>query len=271
MILPHWHFHIPSYVQKNNIRSHIYRSVKKDNDKKSGWIVGKWFIGEFIDNDDWILASDSFMESMSIEKIDEESSAKNPNYITLYQKGGYIGSYGYSRRKFLPMEYRPKKAQKRIIGEILNKFATNKHCVAFISGRFGAGKSYIAHLIASRLSKRSNVMFCDSLNQTNPNEFFQELCHSAIPSESEPLIVLIDEVDVIMEKIVNGVNIHKTYKNEIRNKTSWNRFFDWFNKGLYPHVIIIMTSNKSKELIFEIPGIDPSWLREGRVDLFYEM
>ena len=43
---------------------------------------------------------------------------------------------------------------------------------------------------------------------------------------------------------------------------------DEIQRGLYPHLIIIMTTNKNPEFI---NNLDPSYLREGRVDIICEL
>jgi hypothetical protein len=41
---------------------------------------------------------------------------------------------------------------------------------------------------------------------------------------------------------------------------------DEIHIGMYPHMILLLTSNKSPEFIREL---DPSYIREGRVDLTF--
>ena len=62
-------------------------------------------------------------------------------------------------------------------------------------------------------------------------------------------------------------NEHKKYNKEIADKTSWNCFMDKIGYGMFPNVIILMTSNKTHR---EISKADTSYLREGRVNIIRE-
>ena len=179
--------------------------------------------------------------------------------------------YFITKKTMKAVPFRPKKNQRLVIESILKHYNKKHNTVALITGKYGSGKSYIAHLLATKLNKRI-VHMCDNINQTRPNEFFVSMYGWVRPSEEEPLIVLIDEVDIIINQIANGNRInHKEFKCEFITKADWNRFFEWFNKGLYPHTIILMTSNKSKQQITSLPNVDPSWLRKGRIDLEFNL
>ena len=49
----------------------------------------------------------------------------------------------------------------------------------------------------------------------------------------------------------------------VQNKTGWNRMLDEIGRGLYPHLILLMTSNRDPAFI---RSLDPSYIREGRVN-----
>jgi hypothetical protein len=55
----------------------------------------------------------------------------------------------------------------------------------------------------------------------------------------------------------------------IDDKSSWNRFFDNIDLGLYPYVIILLCSNVKKEIIDKT--LDPSYLRNGRIHVNGEL
>jgi ATP-dependent Clp protease ATP-binding subunit ClpA len=52
----------------------------------------------------------------------------------------------------------------------------------------------------------------------------------------------------------------------VYNKTTFNSFLD--DMVFHKNIILIMTSNTSKE---KIDQIDPSYLRQGRVNTYYKM
>jgi hypothetical protein len=43
---------------------------------------------------------------------------------------------------------------------------------------------------------------------------------------------------------------------------------DSIQRGMYPNIILILTSNRAPEYIH---SLDPSYIRKGRVDLTFEM
>jgi ATP-dependent 26S proteasome regulatory subunit len=85
----------------------------------------------------------------------------------------------------------------------------------------------------------------------------------------KPLIVAFDEVDVALLRIHEStIPDHKNVPTLIQDKTGWNRFLDNFQRGLFPYLILLMTSNRSPDFI---SSLDPSYLRKGRVDGIFEL
>ena len=77
----------------------------------------------------------------------------------------------------------------------------------------------------------------------------------------------LEEVDTMIEVVHKGEVVnHKKVTTMIRNKASYNTFFD--DMIIYSKIIVILTSNKSKE---EIDKLDTSYLRHGRVNAYYKM
>jgi len=88
------------------------------------------------------------------------------------------------------------------------------------------------------------------------------------PTAEQPLIIAFDEFDDPLVKIHAGIPPHKSLPISIHDKPSWNHMLDEIQRGMYPHLLVILTSNKTPEFIREI---DPSYIREGRVDLICEV
>ena len=87
-------------------------------------------------------------------------------------------------------------------------------------------------------------------------------------SPNKPLILVLDEVDILIEKIYHKEILnHKHFKSEVHDKITWNQFLDKISYGLFPFMIVILISNKKKEDIFRL---DKTYLRQGRVDIFEE-
>ena len=70
------------------------------------------------------------------------------------------------------------------------------------------------------------------------------------PTKESPLIVVLEEFDIIISKIHFGtITPHKSLPSNIYDKTSWNQFFDRFDRRYYPWVILVLTSNVKPEVI----------------------
>jgi hypothetical protein len=81
----------------------------------------------------------------------------------------------------------------------------------------------------------------------------------------QPVILVIEEVDVLIKKIHKGIDKNNEIPISIYNKTSWNNFMDDL---IFYKIILIFTSNTSKT---EIDKLDTSYLRKGRIDEYYYM
>ena len=67
--------------------------------------------------------------------------------------------------------------------------------------------------------------------------------------------------DVSFADIVSQKEIPPKKTGFVKDKTTWNAWLDKIDFGLYPNVIVVMTSNKSPQEITS----DDSILRKGRV------
>lgn len=130
----------------------------------------------------------------------------------------------------------------------------------------GKGKSTIAVQVAQRLDGR----FCKSFNPTDPGDSLSILVRETRPSLNSPLVILIDEVDQMLIRVhANLVPMHKNAHTQVKDKCGWNTLLDDIaNQTKY--VILIMTSNLSRNAIAAMLGDDPSYLRDGRVHMCIE-
>lgn len=133
-------------------------------------------------------------------------------------------------------------------------------CVVLIHGPRGSGKSCIGKVLAVKLK----ATFCPFFNPTQAGDWFDSIYAISKPTDKNPLVVMIEEVDTLIKTIVDGnvVNNNKEMKVLCSNKASWNNWFDTLPEH-YPNVYIVMTMNSS---IDEINEIDSSMIRDGRVD-----
>lgn len=199
------------------------------------------------------------------EEFDEFN--KHISYIT---RNGEYGYFQYKTRsinlnqmsnhdELIMYEY-----QDKLFKSIMNFYKTNNFCKIYLNGKPGCGKTYFGYMLAQKLG----CYLCDCYNPYEPSSNLNEIYHSCRLKPEKPLILILDEVDILLEKIHNKkTEGHKKYTREIYDKTTWNNFMDKIDFGLYPYLIIIMNSNKQKDYI---DNMDPSYLRQGRINIIDE-
>ena len=75
-------------------------------------------------------------------------------------------------------------------------------------------------------------------------------------------------IDIALEKIHKGIPAHMNVTTRVQDKIGWNRMMDDINWGLYPHIILLLISNQPPKVI---QNLDPSYIRKGRVNLYFSM
>jgi len=118
-------------------------------------------------------------------------------------------------------------------------------------------------MIGILLAEQLNGSDCNTLKPWQPGDSFAELYTEVEPTEKTPLILVFEEVDTILSSIHSGIPRHKDLPTSIADKAGWNRWFDEIDRGIFPHCIILLTSNSGPESIHDM---DPSYIREGRVN-----
>ena len=266
-----------------------------DDNKPIGWIIGfnKFYIPKYIchiDNN-WGYEKNSGLiilittkkqkdillnkkatiiinnhKSNDIKNINSKKENKiNDNDITLYKRNNYYLNIGYCKKKINIGDNIPTNSQKLIINEIITLFKQKNRIVCYLYGKFGQGKTFLTYLLANELK----CSLCKTFNPTDPGDELSELYAIIQPTEENPLIVLLDEVDIMINSIYKENLIpHKNLAREVYNKTTWNIFLDNIDFGHYPHLILIMCSNKTP---FEINDLDTSYLRKNRVHYMKEV
>jgi len=160
-------------------------------------------------------------------------------------------------------------------------YKKNRNAVILLHGEKGIGKSMIPILLAKEFANldvnKKNldvepddiVSFCDTFNPTDPGDNFITLYNTSYPTKNTPLIIVFEEVDIIIKKIHNNnIERHKNSPIMIHDKTSWNQFFDRFDRKYYPYTIIIMTTNEIPDYINKM---DLSYIRDGRVNQIFHV
>lgn len=251
-----------------------------------GWIWGKYYIGYIIENTDsnknalsksyniFILCSNKFFkelinpDSKIMKKYEEEDEDDKDNLkgkIKFYERYGNYFWLEYKSREINAEYFIAKKNQKKIIEMIKDEYKKTKNNVSVIYGEPGCGKSMIPILLA----KEMGGYLCDSFNPTDPGDDIGLIYSTIMPTEEKPLIIVLEEFDIIINKIHhNLIPTHKHIPIQVKDKTSWNSLFDRLDRGLYPNVIILLTSNVNPEYVDKL---DKSYLRQGRVNNRYNL
>jgi hypothetical protein len=117
------------------------------------------------------------------------------------------------------------------------------------------------------VANRLKGSFSHTFNPTEPGDTLHHLLRDSDPTDEHPTIILLEEVNTMIHAIHDGtIPKHKNVTTCIYNKSTYNTFVD--DLILYRNVMIIMTSNESKE---SIDNLDPCYLRKGRVSSYYSM
>ena len=180
------------------------------------------------------------------------------NRISIFiRKGTYRNIY-YSTIKLDLTHITPIGKQEDILSSIKQIYNEKGNASVFIQGVAGAGKSTIGYLLA----KEINGIYCHTFNPTEPGDYLSNLIMD-IPEQ--PIIIVIEEVDVLIKKIHKGIEKNNEIPISIYDKTSWNNFMDDL---IFYKIILIFTSNMSKT---DLDKLDTSYLRKGRIDEYYYM
>lgn len=244
------------------------------NDEPEAWILGFWYIG-FINKitehgcmktELFILCARNFYNINIVKKLDSEAN-KNKFVFTLYEKeGNAYWNQSYTQREMPCIMLKPRKYQIDIITKIHQDFINRTHTVVLLYGDPGRGKSIIPHLlIKSMIHQYDKITLTDNFNPFLPGEKLINLYNKVTPTKKKPLIIVIEEIDIMINKIhTNNIYQHRDIPTLITSKVDWNMFLDRFDRKLYENVILIMTTNKPIEYFDDL---DPSYMRENRVNI----
>ena len=189
----------------------------------------------------------------------------NKNKITMWEKIGPYNGFHYFNVK-LTINKNPFFKQQQIINFIKNDIENKNNISILIHGKPGSGKSMIPMFLSSQLG--ANIS--NSYDPTIPGDSLASLIGRVSPTKCKKLIVVLDEVDVLINKIHTETQImmHKNVPTEVKNKTDWNLLLDKIDNELYQNIILILISNKPLEYFNKL---DLSYMRKGRVDQIHEL
>lgn len=205
-----------------------------------------------------------FVQDKPKQKIEQivASVKKEPSdTLDYYYRSGDYSYFKYTKRKIYIRDKTFTTQQQMVYDNIIKIYNEKNNVNCYLYGDIHCGKTFLCYLMARELK----CYFCDSFNPCEPSDSFSNMYHSIDPTPQKPLILLLDEVDIMVKKVHEETIIpHKNQPIEVYNKTTWNNMLDKIDYGLYPNLILILCSNLSYQ---DINNIDTSYLRKGRIDL----
>lgn len=199
--------------------------------------------------------------SFTNEVTDIPTTKEVQSKIIVYiRKGGFKNFY-YQSTKLDISHIHPMGEQAPILTNMTDIYKQNSRGTFFVHGITFAGKSTLGYLLAKQLGG----IYCHSFNPTEPGDRFSTLMVD-IERDDKPVIIILEEVDIMIKDIHVGIKKNNEVPILVYNKTTWSTFLD--DMVFYKNVILILTSNTSKE---KIDSMDESYLRKGRIHASYSM
>jgi len=247
-------------------------SLMVKDDQALGVCFGWWFVGYIKSSTDshGQTRGTAYMWC-TLKKYSEFTSGLNLENRTkdwkLWERDGCSFDITYSTRAvpFTSKLKRPKPGQHGIMEEVISVYRRQNYVVVLLSGKPGSGKSAIGKLLCKKL----DGSYCKTYNPTTAGDSFRKLYLAAAPSKESPLIVALEEIDEILCEVKHKkVAVNKYCPAQIHRKSDWNNFLDDIDDGLYPNVIMIMTTNMT---IDDLRTLDDSLIRENRINVIKEL
>jgi hypothetical protein len=200
-----------------------------------------------------------------------DTAATEKRIIDIRERRGNPWWWEYSDRKYDATKFlkrEPRDYQQNIIDDILSviRNKSSRSGTFFIYGEPGTGKSLLTLLLA----KQIGAYFCDTWKPTDPGDNLSKVYSTISPDDNKPLVLVLEECDKLIINVLDGhVKPHLYIPIPMMDKSDWNSMLDKVTDlGFYPNLILILTSNISRD---EIHEKDASVLRDGRIDKAYHM
>jgi len=274
-------------INKLNIK----RAVFFNNGKPFGLFYGKWYIGSITSNNSqhgsqeqtmYIIMKRATYEtttntaggnnaSSSSSASSTATATAEKRIIDIRERRGNPWWWEYADRKYDATKFlkrEPREYQQEVIDDILSiiKSKASRSGTFFIHGDPGTGKSLLTLLLA----KQIGAYYCDTWKPTDPGDNLSKVYSTISPDDDKPLVLVLEECDKLITNVIQGnVKPHLYIPIPMMDKSDWNSMLDKVTDlGFYPNLILILTSNVSRDALHEI---DASILRDGRIDKAYHM
>jgi hypothetical protein len=184
------------------------------------------------------------------------------NKIDMYIRSGQFKNMYYIKHQLDLTHISPIGQQEEVLQGVISVYNKMGRATVFIHGASCTGKSKIGYLLAKQMGGN----YCHTFNPSEPGDTLSRLLMEISKSE-KPLVLVMEEVDGIITRLhKNTIQQNREIPTVIHDKSSWCTFLD--DMFIYKNIILIMTSNVSKETI---DIMDPAYLRPGRIHACYSM
>jgi hypothetical protein len=223
---------IRNSIQRNCLNSYFL------NNEPCGLILGKWFMAyiNIIDNgyggtnkiinllcrDETLKQLKSPLDSQNTSGSSETKEKSEDGYEYLFITGPPQWPHWNKQRRTMKDDIKPNPQQQKIIEAILEFGKKNQSAVVLLHGPPGTGKSKTVQFLANQI----HALYTDIFRPTEPGDLLDYLILSAEPTSEKPLIIVIEEVDRILQKILIGpptLTAPATARTEVMNLSDWNR------------------------------------------------
>jgi SpoVK/Ycf46/Vps4 family AAA+-type ATPase len=245
-----------------------------DGGRGFGYSIGYWYIasisGESSESSIYLIATEASYKGLTrdvdepmivFDEEEEEITPKRKIYI--HERTGTYESAWWRRRERDAYDI-PTEEQAALIAMIKANQKKHRHTVVLLHGPPCTGKSMMGVLLANEYGGN----LCETLKPWQPGDSIGQLHAEVEPTPEKPLIIVFNEIDAALMKIHEGIAPHEKIPIAVADKTGWNGMLDNIDRRMYQDIILIMTSNRDPEFI---DSLDPSYIREGRVDIIAEM
>lgn len=166
----------------------------------------------------------------------------------------------------------PKPNQQQIIDFIMARWTPKNdyNVKTVICGTSGLGKTYTGMLVKKHIDNAVPNVSVRLYDDFDPSAVGVNIKNLALKyaSITTPVILVINEIDILYDKVFNEEPTHDPREQHTKDKTTFNNMLDALASMQY--VITIFTTEKSPEELYANQQFR-SFMRPGRVDFFVKM